>query len=309
MDTSLVSGITGGVVGAIRKAAEATGSGFSYLLHTGITESQLDPTAKAPTSSASGLFQFTKETWLETVKEEGPSLGMAGLAAKISKGSDGRYTVANPADRQAILALRNDPSASALMAGALAQKNGAALATALGRPPSDGELYIAHFLGAQGATALLGMARRNPGTSAATAFPAAAAANPSVFYSNGQPRTVAVVRAALVAREGSAATVAAAGVPALAFGDTDDDAPVVEQGPIFNSIFHSGRRAPIAAYVDAVWSGLSPANAMAAGAASAAAPATTAAPRSAAGPARRGGAVAAPLDLLHFLRPGGRGAA
>ncbi|HVV92566.1 MAG TPA: lytic transglycosylase domain-containing protein [Hyphomicrobiales bacterium] len=313
MNTWSVSGVTDGIIGAIRKAAEATGSGFSYLLHTGAAESGLNPTAKAPTSSAAGLFQFTKDTWLETLKQEGPSLGLGGLAAQITKSGDGQYTVADPAQRQAILKLRNDPTVSALMAGALAQKNGATLTAALGRVPSDGELYIAHFLGAQGATQLLSLAQKNPGASAVAAFPAAAAANPSVFYANGQARSVGEVRATLIAREGAAKMPATS--TALAFSGADDGSAgndttqVDEQGPVFHSIFRSGRRAPIAAYVDAVWSGLGPASAFAGGAASAL---TTTAPAAAVPKAAAGAVVhhraGAPLNLLGFIRPAGSGA-
>ena len=38
-----------------------------------------------------------------------------------------------------------------MMAGAFTRNNAAQLTTALGRTPSEGELYIAHFLGADGA--------------------------------------------------------------------------------------------------------------------------------------------------------------
>jgi hypothetical protein len=304
-----VSGATQGVIGAIRKAAEATGSGFSYLLHTGMAESGLQPAAKAPASSASGLFQFTRQTWLGTLKQEGPSLGLASLASQITRGRDGTYTVADPAQRQAILKLRDDPTVSALMAGALAQKNGAALTAALGRPPSDGELYIAHFLGAQGASELLSLARTNPGASAAAAFPAAAAANPSVFYADGRAKSVGEVRGTLIAREGAAKMPATA--TALAFGvdgSADDGPPVVEQGPVFNSIFRTGRRTPIAAYVDAVWSGLGPASAFANGAAAAPATAPVPASRPATGAVSHRHAQGAPLDLLGYTHPAGTGA-
>src|SRR3954465_2852961 len=55
------------VLAAIKQASAATGSDFQYLLGTAMRESGLKPSAKAPTSSASGLFQFTQQTWLGMV--------------------------------------------------------------------------------------------------------------------------------------------------------------------------------------------------------------------------------------------------
>ena len=51
------------VTGAIRDAARVTGAGFEYLLNTALRESNLNPNAKARTSSATGLFQFIDQTW------------------------------------------------------------------------------------------------------------------------------------------------------------------------------------------------------------------------------------------------------
>ena len=38
-----------------------TGADFQYLLATAQVESNLNPNAQAPTSSARGLFQFTEQ--------------------------------------------------------------------------------------------------------------------------------------------------------------------------------------------------------------------------------------------------------
>jgi len=69
------------VVDAIRQGAEQTGTDFEYLLSTAKRESALDPTAKAPTSSATGLFQFIEQTWLGLMKTEGGKLGLSDLSA------------------------------------------------------------------------------------------------------------------------------------------------------------------------------------------------------------------------------------
>jgi hypothetical protein len=317
MSTGLVNGVTSGVVAAIRKAAEATGSGFAYLLHTGMRESDLDPTAQARGSSAAGIFQFTRQTWLATLKQAGPGLGLGAVAAKITRDANGGYSVADPADRQRILALREDPATSALMAGALAKSNSAALQAALGRPPTDGELYVAHFLGAQGATSLFSLAASSPQSPAAAAFPAAAAANRSIFYADGKPLGAAAVVARLTAGESTAGGTRAT---ALAFADSSStapnpaDIPVDEHGPVFYSIFRTGRRTPVAAYVDAAWSGIAATTAIPAPVTSgpgAAVPSPKPAVAPAERPAHAAPATAAPrhsrrstrpLDLLSFLR-------
>ena len=83
--------------------------------------------------------------------------------------------------------LRTDPAASALMAGAFARGNAAQLAQSIGRAPTEGELYIAHFLGPDGAAKLIAAASSQPRANAATMFPQAAGANTSIFYDGGIP--------------------------------------------------------------------------------------------------------------------------
>src|SRR5205807_8534938 len=102
------------VTGAIRDAARVTGAGFEYLLNTALRESNLNPNAKAKTSSATGLFQFIDQTWLGTMKQSGSALGYAKYANAITHTSSGRYTVNNPAMRNEIFALRKDPTANSL---------------------------------------------------------------------------------------------------------------------------------------------------------------------------------------------------
>src|ERR1700685_3051089 len=169
------------VTGAIRQAAQATGTSFQYLLATAQVESGLNPQAGAATSSARGLFQFIDQTWLATMKQSGAALGYGQYAAAITKSASGHYEVADPAMRSQILKLRNDPMANAAMAGAFTQANATLLSEKLGRSPSEGELYIAHFLGAGGAARLISLAAANPNAKATDYFPNAAHANSSIF--------------------------------------------------------------------------------------------------------------------------------
>jgi hypothetical protein len=177
-----INGAASPIAGAIRDAARSTGASFEYLLTTAQIESNLNPAAQASTSSAKGLYQFIDQTWLATMKQAGPALGLGTYAAAIAQTPDGVYVVPDPAARTAIMRLRSDPTVSAAMAGVYTRSNEAKLTAAIGRPPSEGELYIAHFLGPDGAAKLIATAAGQPQTSAAALFPAAAAANRPIFY-------------------------------------------------------------------------------------------------------------------------------
>lgn len=199
------------ITGAIRQASQSTGISFQYLLTTAKIESGLNPQAQAATSSAKGLYQFIDQTWLGTMKLEGASIGLGDYAKAITQNSDGRYEVADPASRAAIMKLRSDPETSALMAGAFSRANAFQLIGSVGRPPTEGELYIAHFLGPDGAGRLINAAESRPGASAASMFPAAAAANRSIFYDkSGSARSVGEVYSRLTSKFDNASTVAVA---------------------------------------------------------------------------------------------------
>ncbi|MEP7241176.1 MAG: transglycosylase SLT domain-containing protein, partial [Devosia sp.] len=56
----------------LNSAGDKSNVDFGYLVQTAQRESSLNPTAKAPSSSAVGLFQFLDSTWLQVMKQEGP---------------------------------------------------------------------------------------------------------------------------------------------------------------------------------------------------------------------------------------------
>ena len=212
------------VTGALAQASRATGVDFGYLLSTAQRESSLNPGAKSKTSSATGLFQFVEQTWLRTLKAHGAEDGFAAQAAAIDESPSGKLTVADPAQRQAILALRNDPQASALMAAEMTRDSKDQLERTLGRSVNDGELYLAHFFGPGGAAKFLQRAGSAPDQSAAASFPDAAASNPSIFYnSDGSARSFADVKSHLALNDQPAATQGPVPEPQPAADDSSSD--------------------------------------------------------------------------------------
>ena len=216
---SVTSSTAGGQVhvrAAIARAAQVSGVDFDYLLAQAKIESNLNPYARAGTSSASGLYQFTNATWMQTLSRHGAAYGLPDVSGGQA------------------MALRFDPSASALMAGALANDNAAALTGALGHAPDASELYLAHFLGADGAVKFLNALASDPSQSAAALMPAAAASNRPIFNRpDGSARSVGEVMGLIrgkmsAAMEGgglpSSLEEGAGGwglsaIPGLAFGD------------------------------------------------------------------------------------------
>jgi hypothetical protein len=276
-----LTGLFSGIATAIRKAADATGASFEYLLATAKMESNFNPQAAAGTSSAKGLYQFIEQTWLGTVKEAGPALGYNGYADAIAKSPSGTYSVADPAARAAILKLRDDPTIASAMAGVLTQSNSFKLTGLIGRRPTDSELYMAHFMGVGGAAKLIANAQDNPQASGARLFPNAAAANRPIFYdSDGRARSVSEVYADLdrryaVAANSPAARVAMASAPQFSTSsdnalylsrlpDTRGVTPVAALSattasaapsqPMFRSLFQVGERTqPVSPAVQELW--------------------------------------------------------
>lgn len=183
------------VTNAIALASRRTGMDFGYLLSQAKIESSLNPNAKAPTSSASGLYQFVDQSWLGVINQHGAQYGLGWAADAISQGPGGRYYVADPQLKQQILDLRNHPETASVMAAEHAADNKAYLESRLGRAAQPVDLYLAHFLGVGGATKFLASHDQNPGGNAASLFPAAARANHSIFYDrSGNPRSFAEIR-------------------------------------------------------------------------------------------------------------------
>lgn len=174
------------IASAVRKASQGSGSSFELMMASAQMESGLRSDAKSATSSASGLFQFTEQTWLDTVRHHGAEHGMANEASAIVDQS-GRLTTADPATRRRILSLRNDPTIASALAGDHLRDLSSKLSTSLGRAVNAGEVYLGHFLGAHGAKQMITAPKSEI---AANVLPDAARANSSLFYApDGTPYT------------------------------------------------------------------------------------------------------------------------
>jgi len=136
-----------------------------YLKKVAVVESGGKAGAQAGTSSASGLFQFTAGTWKQMVKEMGKD-----------------YTLED----------RFDPKKSEEVAAYFTSKQRAQLEKGTGQQATDTDMYMAHFLGAGGATKFLNALRQDPNAPAtAGATEQQINANLSIFVTkDGRLRTL-----------------------------------------------------------------------------------------------------------------------
>jgi len=214
--TAPVAALSQSLTRALSSAAGRAGVSFDFMVRTAARESGFDAKARAPGSSAAGLFQFVEQTWLAMVSRHGAANGLSKEASAIRAGTNGKLVVADQTARRRILDLRLDPAISAQMAGELTRENARTLHQHLGRAPQEAELYVAHFLGAGKAAQLINAAAVTPGAQAATLFPDAARANSTIFYTaKGRARTVRTVLAALKSAHAPGSNAPA---PALALG-------------------------------------------------------------------------------------------
>lgn len=154
------------VLDTISAAAEVLGIDRTLMGAMAQIESGLNPDAKAPTSSAAGLFQFIKGTWADMMSRYGKKY-------KIPAGTS-----------------PYDPVAASLMGGLFILQNEMSIASTVGsRSFQATDYYMAHFLGAGGYKSFLRAMKGNEDAIAADLLPKAAAANKWVFYKSGRALT------------------------------------------------------------------------------------------------------------------------
>lgn len=181
---------------AIRHASKVVGSEFGYMMELAQAESGFDETASASTSSAAGLYQFTDQSWLMMLAQNGAKYGLADVAGQISvsKDRDGNpvYDIDNPFMERYALSLRNDPRLCALMGAEYAKTNKQDLKAALPRTTiTRTDQYLAHFLGSGSAARFISHMENSPNRAANRLFPAPARSNESIFFKrNGHARSL-----------------------------------------------------------------------------------------------------------------------
>lgn len=182
------------IVDQVCSEASSDATERRYLHYAMGRESGGRADAKNPKSSATGLFQFLNQTWLAQIKADGEKYGYGRYADAIYRGSDGKLHARDGLERE-ILNLRYNAEASTQMMVEFTRDNAAIIERVTGRDATAGELYLAHFLGAGGASNVL---RANPGAKLADLPGGAAviASNPTLRgYSAGQVRAWAEAKA------------------------------------------------------------------------------------------------------------------
>jgi soluble lytic murein transglycosylase-like protein len=189
-------GIDQGIVAAIRLSSVRTGVNFSYLMKLAATESNFEPASESATSSAAGMYQFTRDTWLKALKMHGAKYGLvADYAAKIkyrtTRSGYQQPLVRDESLYKYLLELRKNPRISAMMAAETVRDNQQKLANTFDRKPRQTDLYLTHFLGADAAITFLRSLEHSPGALAEKLFPEAASSNHDIFHAEtSDPRTV-----------------------------------------------------------------------------------------------------------------------
>jgi hypothetical protein len=189
-------GIDHGIVAAIRLSSVRTGVNFSYLMKLAATESNFEPGVEAATSSATGIYQFTHDTWLNTLKRHGAKYGLVADYAANIEYYETLYGYQRPMVRdesmyQHLLTLRKNPRLSAMMAAEMVRDNQQILASSIDREPTETDLYLTHFLGTDAAITFLQSLEQSPDAHAVELFPRAASSNHYIFHPQTcAPRTV-----------------------------------------------------------------------------------------------------------------------
>ncbi len=154
------------VKNTIKEASRITGVPESVLNAFAYKESSFNPNAKAPTSTAKGLFQFLDSTWKYVIGKYGSRYGIPSNA--------------NPFD----------PYANAVMGGAYLKHDIYPQIQKVVSTPTATDLYFGHFMGPAGGRNWLRNYHANPNAIAANDWPKAAASNRWVYYDkNGRPKT------------------------------------------------------------------------------------------------------------------------
>lgn len=183
-------------LGRIIAAARYLGMPASLMLAIGERESRLDVTARPEgmRSTAVGLHQFLKQTWLEIVHDNPRVMGAPEAPDKLERRETTQGTRYHSSDSEwsaDILARREDPYYATLAMGLYVLRNREVVKRRTGyRLRMNGEIYIPHLLGPNGGSRLIETALKTPDRRSDHVFSRSVLQNRGVFFEGDRNRTV-----------------------------------------------------------------------------------------------------------------------
>lgn len=190
---------------AVPSFADSSGPAGGYLANLTRRESNDNPNARNPNSTATGLGQFTEGTWRDLARRQ-PGLGLT---------PDGR----------------TDPKQAMRATAAFTAENEAILNRA-NLPVNDATRYAVHFLGQRGGPAFIARSMQNPDAPAASLVqPDQVRANRNVFFNrDGSPKSARQVFAD-IGRSfgGGGGTAPAPARSQVAYADDEAQTQALEQ--------------------------------------------------------------------------------
>ena len=159
--------ISESVASALQSASKRVDVPVNLLTAMAGVESTFNEGAKAPTTTASGLFQFINSTWESVVKRYWSKYGYPDRKPDRMRAED-----------------------SAILAAAMMKHEGYPAALKAAGSVSITDIYLTHFLGPAGGASFIRSYQSKPNVEAATVTPdKVVKANMSIYYKGGQAQT------------------------------------------------------------------------------------------------------------------------
>jgi len=169
---------------SIALTAQKTGLDAGYLGAKAFMESSFNVNARASTTSATGLEQFTDDAIVKAVFHHGRKYGLDNFVEKIKFKSNGTAALDDIWLQGRILEIRKDPLASLLLSAEVTLAAESVL--------NDTERYFTHFLGTNGGASFLEALEKNDQRLGKDLFSGPARRNKGIFYNGhiSKPRTL-----------------------------------------------------------------------------------------------------------------------
>ena len=201
--TTAASAKSGDIKSIITYNAKRAGANPDMILAFAATESDMNPNAKAPNTSASGLFQFLGSTWQEQISKHGAKYSLPKNASPF------------------------DPEAATLMASEYVKQNTRSI-SGVKSDINTTDAYLTHFLGAAGAKKFLSS---NPSQLGTEIFPSQAAKNRNIFYSeSGTALTIKQIYDGLSKKIDAKADIYGINAPVGSFKSIENALPQSQSG-------------------------------------------------------------------------------